>query len=160
LPTKQEDFTTYIGLASIIAYFSGITSFKRVSKYDIVCAYMSTPRQQLAASKILENPRNSMGAVLRESGYSEAVATHPKEVVDSKGFQDALDGYGLTNKLIIRSLVTDIKKKPQNRARELELAAKLKGLLKEANDIPTFDQIERAKIDETSDQIKRLIGAD
>src|SRR3990167_5084137 len=108
---------------------------------------MSTQRQKIAATKILENPRNSMGNVLREAGYSEAVANHTKEVVESQGFQDALEAHGLTERLIIKSLVTDIKKKPQNRIRELELAAKLKGLLKENTSTPTLDDIQRTQID-------------
>lgn len=120
---------------------------------------MSTQRQKIAATKILENPRNSVGNVLRESGYSEAIATHPKEVVEAKGFQEELESHGLTDKLIIESLVIDIKKKPQNRIRELELAAKLKGLLKEANSLPTVDDIQKAKLDELREDLRNWINA-
>lgn len=58
---------------------------------------MSTKNQEKAVLKTIENLRKDekidMGDILRKSGYSESVATHPKVVTESKGWQELMDLY-------------------------------------------------------------------
>lgn len=53
---------------------------------------MPTKRQETAAQKTLESigTDKSKGEILRESGFSEAIAKNPKIVMESKGFKEAL----------------------------------------------------------------------
>lgn len=71
----------------------------------------------------------SKGEALLDAGYSEATAIKPSQVLESKGFKEALDEYGLTEGLVVNALVEDIKLKPQNRKPELELAAKIRRMI-------------------------------
>lgn len=91
-----------------------------------------TARQKAAAVKVMENARKpkpeTIGKVLQAVGYSRAVSETPTDVTESKGFKAALDELGLTDDLIVSSLVADIKGKPKRRLGELALAAKIRGL--------------------------------
>jgi hypothetical protein len=66
------------------------------------------------------------GKALKDAGYSDATAKNPKLVLESKGFMELCDQYGLTEELILTALVEDIQGKPKNRKAELELAAKIR----------------------------------
>lgn len=88
--------------------------------------------------KIVEN-RGNISKSMREAGYDDTTAKNPKNLTESKGYKEICEEYGLTDELIITSLVEDIKAKPQNRKPELELGAKMKGLM-----------IEKKEIDHTS----------
>lgn len=95
---------------------------------------MATELQKRAVDKLVENSRNptkTKGEVLLEVGYSEATAIKPTQVTKSKGFQEELKKYGLTEGLITRALVNDIKSKPKKRLGELNLGAEILGMKKE-----------------------------
>lgn len=98
---------------------------------------MPTPKQRKAVEKMVENGGNSISGAMREAGYSKTTAKTPQKLTESKGYKEALEEYGLTEGLIVTSLVEDIKKKPQNRTSELQLASKLKGMLVDKTDMTT-----------------------
>ena len=75
------------------------------------------------------------GQILREAGYSESVARNPKQVLESIGFREILAAKGLTTEYIGEALHADIEAKPGRRVRELELAAKMTGLLKDQSNV-------------------------
>lgn len=56
---------------------------------------MGTPKQRKAAIKVSENIRKdkpeTLGAVLRASGYSESVSKRPSQVTHSEGFKSELE---------------------------------------------------------------------
>lgn len=96
---------------------------------------MPTIKQEKAVAKIVENRGTSIGQAMREAGYSPNSAKNPKNLTDSIGYQEVLDKYGLTEELIITALVEDIENKPQNRKPELELGAKMRGMIINKQDI-------------------------
>ena len=93
---------------------------------------MATAKQRRAVNIMAENGGVVSKAML-EAGYSPMTAQDPKKLTESIGFKEICEEHGLTDGLILKSLVFDIKKKPKNRKPELELAAKIKGMLKEEN---------------------------
>ena len=95
---------------------------------------MATRKQKLAVDKLVENGGN-VSKAMEAAGYSKATAKTPQKLTESKGFMEILDEYGLTENLIVSSLVEDIKMKPQNRKAELELGAKLRNMLVDRKDI-------------------------
>jgi hypothetical protein len=99
---------------------------------------MATEKQKMAVDRIVEN-RGNISKSMREAGYDDTTAKNPKNLTESKGYKELCEEYGLTDELIITSLVADIIAKPQNRKPELELGAKMKGLM-----------IEKKEIDHTS----------
>src|SRR5258708_2606005 len=90
---------------------------------------MATVKQKTAISKIVEN-RGNVSKSMKQAGYSPKTAKNPFNLTKSKGFGELCAQYGLTRSLVIRSLVADIKAKPGSRKQELELAAKLLGLIR------------------------------
>ncbi len=54
---------------------------------------MSTQKQKALAKKIVGNPSLPMAEAMREVGYSEASASKPSEVTNSKGWQELMDKY-------------------------------------------------------------------
>lgn len=98
--------------------------------------FMATAKQKKAIQKIVENHGN-VSKAMREAGYADASAKNPKNLTESKGFKELCEDCGLTDDLIIKSLVEDIKMKPQNRKPELELGAKIKGLITDKIDHTT-----------------------
>lgn len=95
---------------------------------------MATQKQKKAVDKLVENGGN-VSRAMKDAGYSDATAKTPQKLTESKGFMELLDEYGLTEHLIVTSLVEDIKRKPQNRKAELELGAKLRSMLVDRKDI-------------------------
>lgn len=89
---------------------------------------MPTIKQIKAVERIVENGGN-VSKAMNEVGYSPNTAKTPQKLTESKGYKEVCENYGLTDGLIIESLVEDIKLKPQNRKPELELGAKMKGML-------------------------------
>lgn len=89
---------------------------------------MSTEKQKRAIEKMAENG-GIVSKAMRDVGYSEQTAKSPNKLTDSKGFKELCEEAGLTDNFIVESLVEDIRLKPQNRKAELELGAKMKGLL-------------------------------
>jgi len=97
---------------------------------------MATRKQKLAVDKLVGNGGNVTKA-MRESGYSENTLHTPSKLLDSKGFLELMDEYGLTDDLLIKSLVDDIRAKPSNRTQELTLAIKMRGRIIDRQDITT-----------------------
>jgi hypothetical protein len=64
------------------------------------------------------------------AGYSVQTAKSPSKLTKSQGFQIAMRELGLTDELLVSSLVEDIKTK-RNRLGELTLGFKLRGHLRE-----------------------------
>lgn len=54
---------------------------------------MPTLKQKMAAKKILENPAMPLGQAMREVGYDEATATHPKDLTESKGWKELMEKF-------------------------------------------------------------------
>ena len=94
---------------------------------------MSTENQKKAVKKTIENLRTGdkidMGDILRESGYSEAVATRPKVVTESKGWQHLMDEYLPDDLLIKKNLELLNHKEWQAVNAGLDKAYKVKGKL-------------------------------
>lgn len=91
---------------------------------------MVTIRQKKALNEIVENGGN-VSKAMRDVGYSPETAKSPSKLLDSKGFMQLMDEKGLTDDLIINSLVEDIKAKPANRTQELTLAVKMRGRMQD-----------------------------
>lgn len=87
---------------------------------------MATNRQKKALDLMVENGGIASKA-MRDAGYSDKTAKTPSKLLDSRGFIELMDERGLTDGLIIDSLVEDIHSKPGNRTAELQLAVKMRG---------------------------------
>lgn len=104
---------------------------------------MVTVLQENLAEAIVTNSkaplhkRKNKGQLLESVGYSPKVAKHkPTEILEQKGVKEALAKYGLTEGLITRALVSDIKKKPKSRVKELSLGADILGMRNNKDDTP------------------------
>lgn len=67
------------------------------------------------------------------AGYSIVTADKPKQIIQSKSFQDLLEEY-LPDDMLMNALAEDIKSKKGNRKGEIELAFKVKGKLGKADE--------------------------
>lgn len=85
---------------------------------------MPTFKQRKAVSILVGNGGNVTDA-MREAEYSPATYNTPQKLTESKGYKDILAEYGLTEELVTRALVEDIKAKPKKRFLELSLGAEL-----------------------------------
>ncbi len=94
---------------------------------------MATSKQKKAINNIVEN-RGNVSKAMRDAGYSPNSAKNPSNLLDSKGFMELMDQYGLTDTLIVEALVNDINAKPKNRVPELQLAVKMRGRMMEKVD--------------------------
>lgn len=88
------------------------------------------PMHYKVIKNLVENGGNKYRAI-RDAGYSEAVATTPQKVTESKGFIQAMNEAGLSIETLNTYLASDLKAKPKQRFNELQLAYKLHGKLKE-----------------------------
>lgn len=95
-----------------------------------------TDKQRRAYDLLVENGGYKQDA-LRAAGYSDAVVKTPSKAIESKGFQQILKEQGILPDFLSKCLHDDIKAKPANRTRELELGFKLAGMLKDNNNAPT-----------------------
>ena len=89
-----------------------------------------TRKQKDAFKAIIDNRGISTGKAMREAGYSEVSIKNPTNLTESQGFRYLCEHY-LPNDLLLESLQDDIIAKKGNRKGELELAFKVKGLLKD-----------------------------
>lgn len=89
---------------------------------------MPTLLQKRAVENLVANGGRVRKA-MRDAKYSLATAKTPKKLTESKGYKELCVQYGLTDKLLLKSLVEDIKTKPKNRKAELELGFRIKGRL-------------------------------
>src|SRR5579859_6381440 len=90
---------------------------------------MPTTKQKRAVANMVENGGN-VSKAMRDAGYSPATAKTPKKLTATRGFNDLLAEYGLTEELVTTSLVEDIKAKPRRRFWELSLAAEILSMKK------------------------------
>ena len=81
--------------------------------------------RQIKTAKILNEGENSVKAAMLKAGYAESVAHNPHRLKQSPGFKEAMARFGLTEGLIAKSLVADIKKNVGDRVEELRLGAKI-----------------------------------
>jgi len=88
---------------------------------------MPTAKQRKAVEKMVENGGN-VSKSMREARYSIKTAKTPKKLTESKGYREVLEEYGLTEGLIAKALVDDIKAKPKQRTSELSLGADILGM--------------------------------
>ena len=88
---------------------------------------MPTTKQRKAVDNLVGNGGNVTDA-MRKAEYAEATINTPQKLTESKGFKELCNQYGLTDDLILKSLVDDIKEKPQRRTGELSLGAEILGL--------------------------------
>lgn len=95
---------------------------------------MATLKQRKAVDRLVENHGN-VSKSMREAGYEDVTAKNPKNLTESKGFAEICNELGLTDELILQALVEDIIGKRKNRVQELSLAAKIKGLITNKQDI-------------------------
>lgn len=99
---------------------------------------MATDLQRDLAEAIVKNAKLPRGKrknkkqLLVSVGYSPTTAeAMPTRTLEQAGVKNALAEFGLTEELITRALVADIKKKPQKRERELALGAEILGMKKQ-----------------------------
>lgn len=95
---------------------------------------MATLKQKLAVDKLVET-RGSVSAAMRAAGYSEMTAKNPSKLTESNGFKELCESYGLTENLILQSLVEDIENKPQRRVGELSLGAEILGMKRRGDSV-------------------------
>ena len=97
-----------------------------------------TVRQRRLAKGLAENQMShaplSVGAVMREIGYSSTISEQPSRITESSGFKKALAELGLTEELVVTALVNDILDKPSQRVKELTLAADILGMRRKEAD--------------------------
>lgn len=89
--------------------------------------------QRKAVELMVENGGNASKA-MKDAGYSEKTAKTPQKLTESRAFEQLTDDLGLTDSLLINALVQDIRAKKGRRVKEIELGAKIKGLLKDKGD--------------------------
>lgn len=87
---------------------------------------MATKKQENAFDKLVGNGGNVTKAMI-EAGYTPNTANTPQKLTESKGFIQLCEERGLTDDLLVDSLVEDIKAKKGNRKAEIELGFKVKG---------------------------------
>lgn len=118
---------------------------------------MATMKQRKAAEALVET-RGNVSEAMRRAGYTPQSAKNPKNLTESKGFHELLDEYGLTEQLIVTSLVSDIKSKPKKRKAELELAAKMRGMFVERLDLTSGGEALKPLVIDSS-VAQRFMGA-
>lgn len=111
-----------------------------------------TDKQQKAIEIKIANPKMSLGAAMREAGYSKATSTHPKQnFIELKGtetaieqFKDKLAGLGITSEFMAAKYL------------EWLTATKIKSSLTEPDrEVPDYQTQLAVK-----DDINKLIGID
>ena len=93
---------------------------------------MATDLQKDLAEAIVFNrslprdKRKNRGELVKSVGYAPLSADKKSTaIIEAKGVKESLKEYGLTEGLITRALVNDIKKKPKNRLGEMRLGAEI-----------------------------------
>ncbi len=115
-----------------------------------------TIKQELAFEKMVENGGN-IGKAMVEAGYSSNTAKTPQKLTESLGFIELCEEKGLTDDLLIRSLVEDILNKKGNRKSELELGFKIKGRFLQKQGIVSNAQVSELSEQEKDDLRKVII---
>ncbi len=97
---------------------------------------MSTLKQKRLAEVTLnhiQDPNITKGELVEKGGYGEVIQKHPKRALESAGYLEELAKFGLTRELITTALTDDIKAKPRQRVRELQLGAEILQMKKDTN---------------------------
>lgn len=114
------------------------TSTVQVKK--VVKAKVTTRARKLA-KEFMDNLGSNRGTTTQQlmlrAGYAPASAKAQTPILRGAGFIQAMAELGLTQELVTSSLVTDILEKPQHRAFELSIAAKILGLDRRVDDTPS-----------------------
>lgn len=97
---------------------------------------MATPKQRAVVAHLVENRGASFSKAMTEAGYMPKTVKNPKNVTESKGFIELLEQSGLKLDFLNTALYEDIRHKPRNRYKELELAYRLHGKLDRNQDTP------------------------
>lgn len=122
---------------------------------------MPTLKQKRLAQLVIEHAKDTnitKGKLVEMGGYGHSIQIAPEKAFNSKGFLQELDNLGLTDELLTKSLVADIKAKKKNRARELELGFKVRGRLKEQPDGNTTNNLIIVEADRTARIARRAIA--
>jgi hypothetical protein len=128
---------------------------------------MATLLQENLADAIVKNSkapihkRKNKKELLVSVGYKQTVAEKkPQEIIEQKGVRESLVKYGLTEGLITRALVHDIKKKPKSRVKELALGADILGMRNKDGDKGgnTFNILNVFNDERASKIARRIIG--
>lgn len=95
-------------------------------------SYKVTPKpiHYRVARNLVENHGHKAKALI-DAGYSEVTAKNPKQILESKGFIQAMSECGLDIATLNSYLASDLKAKKENRLGELTLAYKLHGKLRD-----------------------------
>lgn len=101
---------------------------------------MATLRQLNAVKQLVETGGN-VSLAMKRADYSPNTYHTPSKLTDSKGYNELMEKYGLTEELIIGSLVDDIKGKPKKRYLELNLGAEMLQLKKQSPNGNTYNTI-------------------
>jgi len=80
----------------------------------------------------MEN-RGNVSKAMRDAGYEDITAKNPKNLTETRGWNELCIENGLTEDFLVKALVEDIENKPKNRVQELGLGFKVIGKL---NDKP------------------------
>ena len=106
------------------------------------------------ANEIITAKRPIKGRALIRAGYDKNSAHNANKIMNGEGFKKELNAIyenaGLTEELLVESLVYDIKGKPLNRLGELKLGTDLKGMTKKEVDL-------NIELLETTDILKGII---
>jgi len=120
---------------------------------------MATDLQKRALDTLVEASRTKKrvirGQVLKLAGYAPNTAIKPSQVFESKGFIELCDELGLTDNLLTKALVADIKAKPKRRTAELKLGFEVRGRLKDESSHGNTTNILNIY---QGEQIKRIAG--
>ena len=102
---------------------------KKIRKKPKPYKIKGTLKQKRAVQNLADS--GSLKEAMIKADYSPNTAIAPTKLTRSKGFLQLCEEMGLTNDLLVNSLVDDIRGKPLSRHKELELGFKVKGLLRE-----------------------------
>lgn len=111
-----------------------------IEKPRLVYNVKPTIKQRKAVENIVDN-NGQFGKSMIQAGYTELTASRPKNLTESKGFQELCEELGLTDSLLTKALVSDIKSKKRNRKAEIELGYKVLGRLNTEQQGNTFNTI-------------------
>lgn len=110
-----------------------------------------TPRQKKAAQLLVENGSSAtpkpIGQIMKEAGYSNAIATAPSKVTRSEGFLAVLEAAGVTDDKLAIVLTDGLEASDLNtRHKYLETGLRLKGHGKSEGGMSvTFNNVAQAQ---------------
>jgi len=100
-----------------------------------------THRQKKLVGEIIKN-KGSLKKSMLNAGYSSTTARVPQIIMEGEGFKMLCRQRGLTEEFLVQALVQDIEEKPRNRKPEIELGAKMLGLLTDKREVKEDTTVE------------------